>query len=150
VGDFFDAWQTIKDSLSTPLYYIGCFSEVGHCEWFTSQKMEKIGSNFQGGKLIIPGYSHQLSNSTVKKIAGPERPALNILVIRDDLGLAVPDSVLQQWLGHPVYGKEFEEWVEKFTSDPELTGTVGNVNPANAKNDSLKRPFPDSTKLAQP
>ena len=111
-----------RKSANIQIHYMACSNDPTDLEWLCKTRKSKTAEAFLKGELSVPGFTNNLPE-TMEASTAVERPHLNVLTFgpSNDKGvpqtLKLPEAISRQWLNHPIYGKQFQDWVDQFYQD---------------------------------
>ena len=118
-GNFFDGWLAARKSANIPIFYVACGNDTGDLEWLRKTRLEKASAAFLDGDLVVPGFTKDVAPDNAISEAAV-KPHLNVLTFgpEDAKGipqtLKVPEALTTQWFNHPIYGQQYQNWVNQF------------------------------------
>ena len=122
VGHALDAFLSLERGWKFPAAYLTTTNDPARAEWIQHTRLNKVRTMHRQGELQVPGFTKMPDEPPVELLeAGPSAPQLHHLVIVDAPGaspggksLAIPDSIMDTWLTHPVVGAEFQAYLDTF------------------------------------
>lgn len=117
-GDFLEAF-ILKQLCSTiPMYFMGVASDESVLAYIKQQRFASLANRVKSGSVKLPGLevASEMPQELVEGL--PAAPEMQVLVRHESSTLRVPQSVLEKWGMHVVYGDQSGRWNK--VKNPEL------------------------------
>ena len=116
VGELTRAFAFNRSMFDLPTFYVGICECQTDKDWVLADITEAVTEKVIAGQMLLTnGKALQVEMPADKIDPLPQAPATNRLVIKDNK-LILPLEIVKEWQFHPLFGKEFVIWMDKFNA----------------------------------
>ena len=122
VGDLAEAFckQRSLYNSTTSLFYFGVCEDQREADWITTSLKDELIEGYVSGASSLPN-NQKLQKDVADDLLEPlpPLPKMNLLIVSgsndEQKRLFMPSTLVKKWQFHPLFGKEFLNWLDEFS-----------------------------------